>query len=112
MPPNSHAKGSQTERDVVNFLRNNGFPNVSRSRIVLGAHGVRQFSDVLGIKGVNIEVKNRVNVNIGQSLQQATDGDNVPTVVIKPYGVSRAGKFWAVMYLEDMVKLWVPTVDS
>jgi hypothetical protein len=77
----------------------------------MGRDGFHQVTDILGVKGCNVEVKNRKDVNIAQALIQADDGVKVPLVVVKPYGISNPGKWWAVTYVRDC-PLWIPQTDT
>jgi hypothetical protein len=103
---NVRTKGHNAERAFVRWLKVNGFPEACTTRAVMGRDGFAQFSDIAGVQGFNLEVKNRKEVNVGASLVQATDGVHVPTAVIKPYGVTDVGKWWAIHYVGDAAPLW------
>jgi hypothetical protein len=101
-------KGHDTERAFVRWLKANGFPDATTSRAVLGRDGFAQFSDIIGVDGYNIEVKNRVKLNIGESLAQATDGASTPICVVKPYGTVDPGYWWGITYVRYMADWWKP----
>jgi hypothetical protein len=100
-------KGDRAERTFASWLRLNGFPDASRTHAVQGRQGFRQFSDIAGVEGFNLEVKNRKEVNIGAALLQATDGVNTPVCVVKPYGVVDPGAWWAITYVRYMADWWL-----
>ena len=62
------AKGSQWERDVAAYLRENGFPQADRR---YGA-GVREDKgDLVGVPGFALECKNQASINLAQFLEEA-----------------------------------------
>ena len=62
------AKGSQWERDVAAYLRENGFPMADRR---YGA-GVREDKgDLVGVPRFALECKNQASINLAQFLEEA-----------------------------------------
>lgn len=106
---NSRTKGHVTERQLVRYLKDNGIPAYT-TRSAMGHDGFAQTSDIGGIEGHNIEVKNRRDVNIGLALLQASGHGRWPWLVVKPYGISWPGKWWCVTYVSEVTgKLWQPS---
>jgi hypothetical protein len=99
-------KGHNAERALVRWLKVNGFPEACTTRAVMGRDGFAQYSDIAGVPGFNLEVKNRREVNVGAALVQCTDGAHIPTAVVKPIGITDPARWWAVHYLGDAVTLW------
>lgn len=62
------AKGSQWERDVAAYLRDNGFPEADRR---YGAGVQQDKGDIVGVPGFALECKNQANINISQFLDEA-----------------------------------------
>jgi len=110
MTINGRVKGHTAERAVARYLRESGYPLAITSRNALGHDGQRQETDIIGVPGASIEVKNRQNLNIGASLLQcAIQGgpDKIPILVAKPYGVgmTSVGDWWAITYVRRFVPL-------
>jgi len=62
------ARGSQWERDVAAYLRDNGFPMADRR---YGA-GVREDKgDLVGVPRFALECKNQASINLAQFLEEA-----------------------------------------
>jgi hypothetical protein len=111
MTVNSRVKGHTAERAAARYLRDQGYPLAVTSRNALGHDGTPQESDILGIPGVSIEVKNRKELNIGSGLCQASIQaglEKIPVLLVKPYGVGleSVGSWWAVTYFRDLVPLF------
>lgn len=110
MTVNGRVKGHSAERAVARYLRDNGYPMAITSRNALGHDGQRQETDVIGVPGASIEVKNRKDLNIGSALLQcAIQGgpEKLPLLVAKPYGVGleRVGDWWAITYMRTLLPL-------
>lgn len=105
---NSRTKGHVSERAVANFLKDNGWPLAITSRNYVGTDGLSQESDVIGIPGVSIEVKNRYDLNIGSALTQAAiqgGPTKMPLLIAKPYRVADVGDWWAITYVRSILPL-------
>lgn len=105
-------KGHDAERAVARYLREAGHVLATTSRNELGHSGTRQPGDIVGVPGCSIEVKNRRNLNIGESLlqNQLQAGPNkLPLLVVKPVGVSidAVGDWWAISYMRHAIR-WLP----
>lgn len=116
MPAKERTKGHDAERAVVRYLRQAGFQLATTSRAALGHDGFRQDTDIIGIPGVALEVKNRRELNIGPALTQcsiAGGPTKIPIVVAKPYGVGLESvhHWWAITYFSEMVQLFPETGD-
>jgi len=59
-------KGASYERDVVNWLRGNGYPNAERR--IMGMSDDR--GDITGVPGVVIECKNQQRIELGSWFTQ------------------------------------------
>lgn len=104
----ARAKGTHGENGVVGYLKENGFPHAERRALA----GINDKGDVAGIPNIVIEVKNHATYKFPQWLRETrVEAENASAdfgvLVVKPNGVgiSNAGKWWAVMTLEDMAKL-------
>jgi hypothetical protein len=107
---NVRHKGHVAERAVANYLKDHGYPLAITSRLHTGGDGISQESDVIGVPGVSIEVKNRQNLNIGAALVQAAvqgGPTKVPLLIAKPYGIglNSVGDWWAITYVRSLVPL-------
>ena len=63
----SKERGSRFEVEVVDFLRNNGFPGVERRAM----RGSRDTGDVSGLPGWVLEVKNCRAMSLGEWVAEA-----------------------------------------
>lgn len=111
MTVNGRVKGHSAERAAARYLRSAGYPLAITSRNALGHDGAPQETDILGIPGVSIEVKNRKALNIGSGLCQAriqAGPERIPVLLVKPYGVGleKVGEWWAMLYFQDLVPLF------
>lgn len=111
MTVNGRVKGHTAERAAARYLRDHGYPLAITSRNALGHDGAPQETDILGIPGVCIEVKNRKELNIGAGLCQASiqaGPEKLPVLLVKPYGVGleQVGNWWALTYFRDLVPLF------
>lgn len=107
----STAKGFSAERAAARYLRDQGYSLAITSRNSIGHMGTTQPSDILGVPGVSIEVKNRKELNIGAALCQTSiqaGPDRIPVLLVKPYGVGleSVGAWWAMTYFRDLVPLF------
>ena len=100
-------RGADAERAVVNYLRNNGFPNARR---FLAGDG-RQPGDIDGVPGVCIEVKDVAQSRWpswrAQLLKQTPEG-NVSVLVRRTRGVRDVGMWDAQIpwWLCDPFLVW------
>ena len=73
---NSRNKGKKGELEIVHVLKDLGFAEVRRGQQFSGANGD---ADVVGIKGIHIEVKRRERTDIHnwlcQAIQDAREGE-------------------------------------
>lgn len=102
----SRNKGAQAERDVVAWLRRNGYPDARR---YLAGDG-RQPGDIDGVPALSLEVKNQRVLALPAWLRQAEDEarGNLPVVVHKPIGVTDVGRWHATLYFEHLIELVRP----
>lgn len=78
---NSRAKGKKGELELVHVLKSHGFENVRRGQQYSGSNGD---ADVVGIKGLHIEVKRRERTDINAWLLQSENDarpDELPCVI-------------------------------
>lgn len=113
----SRAIGTPTETAVVNFLRENGWPNAERRAL----HGSKDLGDVTGCPGLVFEVKG------GAAAMNASDGlldkwlveteqerlnarADYGILVMKRRGIGfpRAGWWTAAMWLGDLHRMLEP----
>lgn len=106
MSINSKEKGKRGELEVVQLLRNAGFPAAERTAQYCG-NNPEGAADVRGVPGIHIEVKRVEHLNIDDALDQSrrdagkTDG-GLPVVVHR-----RNGKDWKVtMDARDWIALF------
>lgn len=102
---NSKSKGKRGELDLVHFLRHAGFPEVRRTAQYCGKAGT---SDVTGLPGIHVEVKNVQRLNIWEALAQSkrdseADGNgDSPAVFFKR---NRSG-WYVALPLSDFIRLY------
>lgn len=113
MPSGAYAltKGKLAEQAVARYLRENGFPLATTHRAALGRNGVCQESDIVGVAGMSIEVKNRSRTDIGAALKQAAaqcEDGKVPLLVMKPIGVgyTSVGDWWGITFMRDLIPMF------
>ena len=101
-------KGTLGETGLVNFLIPNGFPHAERRAL----HGVEDKGDITGTVGLAWEVKNHKTYHfpawMKETQQEAANAKaDYGILVVKPnrVGVDKAGEWWAVMSVADMVRL-------
>ena len=101
------AKGSQFERDVAQYLRENGHRYAERS---YGAGRQDDRGDITGLPGLVLECKNHKTMDLAGWIGEAkVERDNAKAdygvVVVKRRGKS-ASEAYAVMTLADFSRLW------
>ena len=97
-------KGSQAERDVVAYLKANGYPYADRR--VAGA--TLDKGDISGVLGVTIEIKNHARLDLAgwlAELEVEMKNDNAWTGVVihKRKGKGDVGEWYATL----PVKVWL-----
>lgn len=101
----SKARGKRGELNLVHALRDAGFTEARRTAQYCGKAGT---SDVVGIEGLHVEVKNQERLNIWSALAQSqrdaeADGNgDIPAVFFKR---NRSGWYVALPLL-DFNKLY------
>lgn len=96
----SKARGKRGELNLVHALRDAGFTEVRRTAQYCGKAGT---SDVVGIEGLHVEVKNQERLNIWSALAQSqrdaeADGNgDIPAVFFKR---NRSGWYVALPLLD------------
>lgn len=89
-------KGAVAERAVIAWLNNNGFPHAERRGAGFEA------SDIIGIPGVTLEVKNQKTMNLAAWVNQLVDemqadGNLRGAVIHKRRGHTDVGDWYATM---------------
>lgn len=104
-------KGTAAETALVRFLREHGFPGAERKALGGGSFG-EDLGDITGTPCLAWEVKNHKSYKIPAWLEEtAIETKNARAdfgiLAVKPNGVgiTNAGKWWAIMTMEDMTKL-------
>lgn len=97
-------KGSQAERDVVAYLKANGFPYADRR--VAGA--TLDKGDISGVLGVTIEIKNHARLDLAGWLaelevEMKNDSAWTGVVIHKRKGKGDVGEWYATL----PVKVWL-----
>ena len=96
-------RGRESERIVAAFLKANGWPYAEPNGS--GSQG----SDVLGVVGVDIEVKARRELDLTGTMRQqsARTANEVPIAVVRPdgWGEARIADWPALMPLSVAVRL-------
>lgn len=80
MGKSSQAKGRHAELELVRILQESGIPAEPGQAVSYGST-----PDIMGVKGIHVEVKRRENVNLSAALAQAEVdsqkfGDGLPAV--------------------------------
>jgi Holliday junction resolvase len=101
------AKGSSAERDVVNWLKINGFPYAERR--IAGAHLDK--GDIAGVNGVVIEVKNHKRIDLSawvKELEVEIKNDKAWTgaVIHKRERKGDVGEWYVTM----PAKIWIELI--
>jgi Holliday junction resolvase len=100
-------KGTLAETALVKFLQSAGFPGAERRALA----GVNDLGDITGTPCLAWEVKNHKTYHIPAWLKETkVEQDNAEAdfgiLVVKPNGVGLdAGKWWAIMSVEDITNL-------
>ena len=108
MSSTAKAKGSGAERDVVKWLKNNGFTYADRRL----AGATLDKGDISGIPGVTIEIKNHAKMDlagwVGELLtEMANDKAWTGTVLHKRKGKGDPAEWYATMPAQvwlDLIK--------
>lgn len=101
----SKARGKRGELSLVHALRDAGFTEARRTAQYCGKAGT---SDVVGIEGLHVEVKNQERLNIWPALAQSqrdteADGNgDIPAVFFKR---NRSG-WYVALPLPNFIKLY------
>lgn len=101
----SKARGKRGELSLVHALRDAGFTEARRTAQYCGKAGT---SDVVGIEGLHVEVKNQERLNIWSALAQSqrdteADGNgDIPAVFFKR---NRSG-WYVALPLPNFIKLY------
>lgn len=101
----SKARGKRGELDLVHALRLAGFTEVRRTAQYCGKAGT---SDVTGLPGIHVEVKNVQRLNIWEALAQSkrdseTDGNSDSSAVF--FKRNRSG-WYVALPLSDFIRLY------
>ena len=107
------AKGSGAERDVVKYLKENGFQYADRRL----AGATLDKGDISGIPGVTIEIKNHAKMDLAgwtEELIVEMTNDNAWTgvVVHKRKGKGNPGDWYATMPVQVWVDLLRKVLDK
>ena len=101
-------KGTAAETGLANKLSVDGFPHAERRAL----SGANDMGDISGCLGLVWEVKNHKTYKIPAWLKETEiERQNAKAdfgiLAIKPngVGVTNAGKWWAVMTIDDMIRL-------
>ena len=100
MGKTSREKGKRGEREVANLLRTHGYD----ARRGVQYHGGNDSPDVVGLKGIHIEVKRTERLDLYGALSQSKgdSGDDMPIVVHRKNDCE-----WVVIQpLEDWIELY------
>lgn len=98
-------RGAEAQRLVAGFFARNGWPYAT------DAGAGRNGSDILGVHGLEIEVKARRDFDPGAWIRQAQKQvalhGGLPAVVLRPYGMGSksVGDFPVILRLADFVAL-------
>lgn len=101
----SKARGKRGELSLVHALRDANFPEARRTAQYCGKAGT---SDVIGLPGIHVEVKNVERLNIWSALDQAkrdslADGNgDIPAVFFK----RNRTEWYVALPLSDFIKLY------
>lgn len=101
----SKAHGKRGELSLVHALRHAGFPEVRRTAQYCGKAGT---SDVTGLNGIHVEVKNVERLNIWEALLQSkrdseADGNGDISAVF--FKRNRSG-WYVALPLSDFIRLY------
>lgn len=104
--------GAKTERNVANWFKNHGFEFVDR-KVRTGAKDTGDIANVRTIDGkrIAVEVKDYGGrLQLGPWIKEAhdemeNDGAAAGIIIAKRMNTTRAGDFWCVMTLDDLIVL-------
>lgn len=107
------AKGSQAERDVVDWLKANGF-NYADRRL---AGATLDKGDISGIPGVTIEIKNHATMKLSQwlkelAIEMGNDKAWTGVVLHKRKGKSNPSDWYASMPGQVWINLLKKVTDG
>ena len=105
---NSRTKGAGAEREVARLLRSQGHKDARRGQQFSGLHGD---ADVIGVKGVHIEVKRQEKTHdelwLKQAERDATKSE-VPVVMYR-----RNHEKWKILIRQDVADIiWQTLTDE
>ena len=100
----SRRKGAQAERDVVLWLRLNGFSGAERRGVGF------ESSDIIGVDGVSFEVKNQAQMQLASWVDQMVEqmereSAPVGVVIHKRKGVVDVGGWYATLPVSVFARL-------
>lgn len=101
----SKARGKRGELSLVHALRNAGFTEARRTAQYCGKAGT---SDVTGLNGIHVEVKNVERLNIWEALLQSkrdSEADGNGDIAAVFFKRNRSGWYVAVP-LSDFIRLY------
>jgi len=108
MSINSRTKGAQAEREVAQLLRNQGHIEARRGQQYSGLKGD---ADVVGVKGIHIEVKRQERVIDEKWLNQAEHDARLGDVPVVMY--RRSHEKWKILIRQDIADLiWQTLTDK
>lgn len=99
-------KGTSFETLIVEFLRNNGWPEAERRALA----GVNDKGDIAGVPRVAWECKNHKTLSLSAWLietetERVNAGADVGVLVVKRKGYGQAAEQYAVLSLASLVAL-------
>lgn len=97
---NSRAKGKRGELEIAKILREHGY-EARRGQQYCGANGD---ADVVGVRGVHIEVKRGQQLNIEKAMQQA-EADKRPGEMPVVFHRKNGEDWKATMRLDDWLEM-------
>ena len=106
MPSKGKAKGSSFEREIVAYLRTEGWTGAERTR----AGWIDDRGDIDGVVGVTLECKNRRSMELAEWIDELVvemghASNHVGAVVHKRRGVTDPGQYYASMPFSVFVRL-------
>ena len=97
---NSRAKGAKAERELTHILRTQGHTEARRGQQYCGANGD---ADVIGVKGIHIEVKRQEKVYDEKWMKQAeadAKQGEIPVVIYR-----RNHEKWKLLIRQDIADI-------
>lgn len=100
----SRAKGSKWERELVAWLRANGWPEADRA---YGEGRSDDRGDIDGVPGVCIQAKNVTRADLAGGLDAAVEQAHgrLAVLALRRRGTTNAGEAFAVLRLADLFAL-------